>query len=234
MNCEYVESDDFSIWKISPGTESFSLGVHRRFCHLNTSLINNMSKKNIVNGIENVHGEIGTCNTCKLSKATRSSFKGISEIKTKEILDRVYMDVKGLSPVESLGGSRYFLSIIDDFSRKTFIYVLQRKSEVFKYFKEFLAKVERQCNKKLKCIRTDNGMEFCSIEFEKFLRDRGIKMERTSTYSPEQNGIAERFNRTAIEGVNVQCYRTADYREDSGRRHYIHSYMSRIGVSTGC
>lgn len=67
--------------------------VHRRFCHLNTSLINNMSKKNIVNGIENVHGEVGTCNTCKLSKATRLLFKATNEIKTKEILDRVYMDV---------------------------------------------------------------------------------------------------------------------------------------------
>ena len=120
---------------------------------------------------------------------------------SNNILERVYMDVWEPSPVVSIGGCNYFLSIIDDFSRKTFVYTMQRKSEVFNFFKIFISEVERQQGCKVKSVRTDNGMEFCHKEFEELLQERGIKIERTSTYTPEQNGVAERFNRTAIEGV---------------------------------
>ena len=78
---------------------------------------------------------------------------------------------------------------------------MQRKSEAFKFLKIFISEVERQQDCKVKSVRTDNGMEFCYKEFVEFLYERGLKIERTSTYTPEQNGVVERFNRTAIESV---------------------------------
>lgn len=161
-----------------------------------------IEKKGIVRGIEKINSNKGiSCDICQVSKATRLSFKEKSYVMSRNILERIYMDVWGPSPVPSVGGDNYFLSIIDHYSRKAFIYVIKKKSEVFDYFKIFMNEVERQRDSKIKIIRTDNGMEFCHKEFEKFLQDKGIKVERTSTYTPEQNGVAERFNRTAVEGV---------------------------------
>ncbi|UYV61247.1 hypothetical protein LAZ67_1004099 [Cordylochernes scorpioides] len=166
-------------------------------------ILNSMSKKNTVKGLEKVQGNPTTCDVCKVAKITRSSFKFSYTILTRKPLEKVHMDIWGPAPVRSLGGSRYFLSIIDDYSRKVNVYFLKEKSEVFNYFKQYLHESERALNAKLKCIRRDNGLEFCNKEFENFLVNLGIKIERTSTYSPEQNGIAERFNRTAIEGVRA-------------------------------
>lgn len=174
--------------------------LHRRFNHLNAQTLEYMSRQNSVKGIENLTGNLD-CLICKTAKLNRASLRPLSESNSKHILDRVYMDVWGPSPVKSLGGNRYFLSIIDDYTRKVVVYILKQKSEVFDCFKKYLAMVERDRNIKLKCVRTDNGMEFCHKEFESFLSDHGIRIERTSVYTPEQNGIAERFNRTAMDGV---------------------------------
>jgi len=82
--------------------------------------------------------------------------------------------VFGPVPVPSLGKSLYYVSFIDDFSRRTWVYFLRHKSEVFSKFKEFKALVENQTNKKIKVLRTDNGGEFCSREFEQFCKQYGI------------------------------------------------------------
>ena len=133
--------------------------------------------------------------------STRTSLKKLHGITAKKPLERVFMDLWGPAPVSSVGGGKYFLSIIDDFSRKVDVFIIKCKTEVFKCFKLYLAKAERELNSKLKCVRTDNGLEFVHKEFEDFLSDLGIKMERSSVYTPEEVGVAERFNRTAIEGV---------------------------------
>ena len=80
----------------------------------------------------------------------------------------------GPVPVPSLGKSLYYVSFIDDFSRRTWVYFLRQKSEVFSKFKEFKALVENQTNKKIKVLRTDNGGEFCLREFEQFCKQCGI------------------------------------------------------------
>ena len=90
------------------------------------------------------------------SKATRA----------KEILELVHSDVFGYVLVTSLGGSRYYLSFIDDFSGKTWIYFMKKKLEVFERFLELKALVENQTDKKIKVLRTDNGGELCGKEFD--------------------------------------------------------------------
>jgi len=86
----------------------------------------------------------------------------------------VHNDVFGLVKVPSLGKSMYYVSFIDDFSRNTWIYFLKKKSEAFDRFKEFKALVEYQTEKKIKVLRTDNGVYFCSKEFEEFCKKCGI------------------------------------------------------------
>lgn len=76
--------------------------------------------------------------------------------------------------MESLGGHRYFVSMIDDFSRMTLVFVMKHKSEVFKTFKQWKVLLENQTGKKIKRMRTDNGLEFCSSEFDEFCKNDGI------------------------------------------------------------
>jgi hypothetical protein len=88
----------------------------------------------------------------------------------KGILELVHSYVFGLVSVPSLGGSLYYVSFIHDFSRKTWIYLLRKKSNVFKKFKEFKSLVENKANKNIKVIRTDNCGEFCGNNFEQFCK----------------------------------------------------------------
>ena len=111
----------------------------------------------------------------------------------------IHSDVFGLVPVLSLGKSVYYVSFIDDFSRNTWIYFLRNKSEVFDKFKEFKALVENQTKKKIKVFRTDNGGEFFRNEFEEFYKKCGIARKKSTPYTPQQNGVAERMNTTLIE-----------------------------------
>ncbi|GBM87069.1 Retrovirus-related Pol polyprotein from transposon TNT 1-94 [Araneus ventricosus] len=175
--------------------------VHRRFGHINVNVLNFMSNHNIVKDIESIQGKLSNCDVCKTSTLTRISMKTNYAITTKALLARVYMDIWGPAPTKSLGGNLYFISIIDDFSRKMYVYIIKSNSEVLECFKKYLYRSERELNVELKCVRTDNGLEFFRNAFEQLLSGLGIKMERTYVCTPEQNGVAERFNRTAVEGI---------------------------------
>lgn len=98
----------------------------------------------------------------------------------------------------SIEGSKYFLTFIDDFSKKTFVYFLQEKSQVMETFVEFKTLVENQTGKRIKVLRTDNRREYINKVFENYKRN-GIKHQFIITYTPQQNDIVERVNRTIIE-----------------------------------
>ena len=93
------------------------------------------------------------------------------------------------------------LTFIDDFSRKVWVYFLKHKSDVFSSFKYWKTMIENQTGKKIKWLRTDNGLEFCSNEFNNYCKEEGIARHRTVTYTPQQNGVAERMNKTLLERV---------------------------------
>jgi transposase InsO family protein len=125
----------------------------------------------------------------KFNTATHSS---------KGILDYVHFDLWGPSRKPSLGGARYILTIIDDYFRKVWPYFLKGTSEAFSAFKEWKTMVENQTEKKVKKLRTDNGMEFCSQEFKLYCKSEGIVRHYIVLYTPQQNGVAERMNRAII------------------------------------
>jgi transposase InsO family protein len=99
----------------------------------------------------------------------------------------------------SHGGARYFLTFIDDFSRKTHVYLLNAIGKMFEKFKQYKAFVENKIGHKIKVLRSDNGGEFVSKKFDTFLTKCGIQQQTNTPYSPQQNGVVERANRTIME-----------------------------------
>ncbi|CAI7852756.1 unnamed protein product [Closterium sp. NIES-53] len=138
------------------------------------------------------------CPTCMQAKFTRYPFSS-SEATAKAPLDEVVMDVVG--PLKlGAAGAEYFLTIVDVYTRMTWVYVLSKKSDVAETVKtDWLPMVERQQDRLVKAIRTDRGGEFLSKEFGLWLKKNGIRHSLTMPYSPAMNGIAERANRTITE-----------------------------------
>ncbi|GBN65093.1 Retrovirus-related Pol polyprotein from transposon TNT 1-94 [Araneus ventricosus] len=176
---------------------------HEPFCHINNDYVLNTSKNNSVKGLPKLFGLTEDCISYKLAKSRRVSFKSMGQIRSKRPLELLHMDLCGPLPVLSQGGNRYFFTIVDDFSRKVTVFPIRNKSDAFQTFIRFQKRAERFLNRKVISVRTDGGLEFCNQEFEKFLDKLGIRHEKTNPYSPEMNGVAERFNLTALDGVKA-------------------------------
>lgn len=108
--------------------------------------------------------------------------------------------------VTSFGGYLYFMIFVDDFSHKTWIFFLKKKGEAFDMFRDFKALIENQIGKLIKAFRSDNLGEFTSNDFNDLCKDAGIKKEITVPYNPQQNGVAERKNRTILEVVRAMLH----------------------------
>ncbi|KAL0387501.1 UNVERIFIED_CONTAM: Retrovirus-related Pol polyprotein from transposon TNT 1-94 [Sesamum radiatum] len=121
------------------------------------------------------------------------------------ILDYVHSDVWGPTREKSLGGSLYYVTFTDDFSRKVWVYFLKQKSEVFAKFKLWKAEVENQTGRKIKYLRSDNGTEYTDSQFQKFCEEHGIQRHFSVRKTPQQNGVAERMNRSLTE--RARCLR---------------------------
>jgi hypothetical protein len=106
----------------------------------------------------------------------------------------------------SLSGYHYYVTFIDDSSRKTWIYFMKTKDEVFSRFQEFKALVENQTGRKIRVLRFDNGGEYTSNDFKSFCTWVGIKRELIVPYNPQQNGVAERKNRVIIGAVKAMLH----------------------------
>jgi len=106
-----------------------------------------------------------------------------------------------MMPLHSIGGHLYYITFIDDFLRKVWIYCLKHKDEAFKMFKEIKALVENQTGKKIKVFRSDNDEEYISNDFIVFFKKEGIKKEMTVTYNPKQNEMVERKNKSIVEVI---------------------------------
>lgn len=143
------------------------------------------------------------CEHCVMGKAKRGSF-GTGKHDTKNVLEYVHADLWDSHNVHpSLSSNRYFLSIVDDHSRKVWIWFLRTKDETFASFSEWKMLVENQVDRKVKCLRTDNSLEFCNHVFNEFCRKNVITRHKTCAYTPQQNGVAKKMNRTIME--KAQC-----------------------------
>ena len=175
---------------------------HRRFGHLGERQLHELARKKLVHGFDyNPSKSIDFCEPCVFGKHHRSPFPTTGRKRADTVLSLVHSDVCGKMSSQSLGGALCFLTFVDDKSHYTWFYVLKHKSEVLQKFKEWKALVETSSGYRLKKLRTDNGGEYCSDEFEQFCKGEGVHHELTIPKTPEQNGVAEHMNRTLVEAV---------------------------------
>ena len=146
---------------------------HERMGHIGENRLRAMHNKGMVEYFLECNLEVDFCEHFIYGKKNRVRFLfGLT--RENGILELVHSDVFGPVSVPSLGGSMYYVSFIDDFSRKTWIYFLRKKTKVFEIFKEFKSLVENQTEKKIKLLRNDNGGELCGKEFDQLCKNCGI------------------------------------------------------------
>ncbi|KAL1535775.1 Retrovirus-related Pol polyprotein from transposon TNT 1-94 [Salvia divinorum] len=176
---------------------------HARLGHVGEKGIRQLEKQGAIE-VRDSEG-LKKCESCILGKAKKLSFPSGRHTSTGPFM-YAHSDLWGPSQVESLSGGKYFMSIIDDYSRKVWVYILKDKSQAFIRFQEWHNRYENERGSVLKCLRIDNGMEFLSGEFEEFCKLKGIKRHRTAPRNPQQNGVAERMNRTLLERVRCMLF----------------------------
>lgn len=200
---ETLQEAEASVSSSSCGEES-TMMWHRKLGHMSERGLKILSELKLLPGLKMV--SLPFCEQCVISKQHRLKFS-TSSSRSRGILELIHSDV-WQAPVTSLGGAKYFVSLIDDYSRRCWVYPIKRKGDVFEVFKVFKARVELESGKKIKCLRTDNGGEFANDAFDAFCQQEGIKRQFTTVYTPQQNGVAERMNRTLLERTRAML-RTA-------------------------
>ncbi|KAD6118940.1 hypothetical protein E3N88_10211 [Mikania micrantha] len=178
-----------------------SLIWHRRFGHISFKYLRTMQQNELVLGLPKVGEYNKVCDTCLMGKQQKEAIPKRSTWRASEKLQLIHTDLCGPISPTSPSGKRYILSFIDDFSRKGWLYFLSNKSESFEYFQRFKALVENETNKTIKALRSDRGGEFISNEFNAFCDKHGIKRQLTTAFTPQQNGVAERRNKTIMNMV---------------------------------
>jgi transposase InsO family protein len=152
------------------------------------------------------------CSACQVEKQVGSHHPHKNIMTTDRPLELLHMDLFG--PIAYIGicGSKYYLVIVDDYSRFTWVFFLQEKSQFQETLKGFLRWAQNEFRLGIKKIRSDNGTEFKNSQIEGFLEDEGIKHEFSSPYTPQQNGVVERKNRTLLDMARTMLdeYKTLD------------------------
>ena len=198
LNSEPIESSFFG--ETESNEKSLSLW-HCRYGHLGYDNLKLLHEKSMVDGLNlNSKDQVDrNCQGCAMGKQHRQPFPKKSQSRSSQPLELIHSDVCGPMSVNSVGGSRYFVTFIDDYSRFTTVYFMKHKSEVLEKFKEFVELVENLFEKRVKSLRSDNESEYESREFAEYCKSKGIKNDDTIPYTPQQNGVSERMNRTIME-----------------------------------
>jgi transposase InsO family protein len=171
---------------------------HERYGHLHFYALNKLQQKGMVDGlppIEHVHQLCGDCVTTKLKRAP---FPSQAKRRAEGLLDLVHGDLCGPITPETPGGNKFFMLLVDDCSRYMWVALMAAKSDALEVVKKFQARVEVETGRRLRVLRTDNGGEFTSVEFDTYCAEHGVMRQHTAPYTPQQNGVVERRNQTVV------------------------------------
>lgn len=171
---------------------------HERLAHQNKRYVKDFLK---TRNIPFTDDTSELCDGCALGKMHRLPFKPRKN-RASSVGEIIHSDVNGPMETTSLGGAKYYVCFKDDFSKYRRIFFLQRKNEVINALKDFLAEAEN-LGHSIKNFRCDGGLEFNNEAVKKVLAQKGIELNVTTPYSPEQNGAAERENRTTVEAARA-------------------------------
>lgn len=203
---------------------------HKRLGHLSYTGMCTLRKANHLKfqDSEICENQLKNCVPCLEGKQVAKPFPSSAKRATQP-LELVHSDVCGPMSSCSWGGARYLLTFTDDFSRKSWGYLLRNKSEVLSVFIQFKTLVEKQSGYPLKCLRSDGGGEYCNSKFATYLIREGIVHQVTVPYSPQQNGVSERLNRTLME-------KARSILQESGlcQRYWGEAVMTAVYLKNRC
>lgn len=219
LNCVPVLCENFS--NVARDV-SYNI-IHQRLGHICDSRIKYMVNKNLVDGLKVAASDnIDFCEACVKGKMVKKTFKPLGYIRSSRKLQLIHSDLCGPMNTLSHSGKKYFLTFTDDFTRYSHVYFLSHKDQVFEKFKDYFNEVtndsgliieklnfyttsndvhDNSTSLNVAAIRTDNGGEYLSSDFLKYLQNKGIKHELIVPYCSEQNGVSERLNRTLMESA---------------------------------
>ncbi|GJS82878.1 retrovirus-related pol polyprotein from transposon TNT 1-94 [Tanacetum coccineum] len=187
---------------LSKASKTKSWLWHRRLSHLNFGAINHLARHDLVRGLPKLKFEKDhLCSACAMGKSNKKPHKPKSKDTNQEKLYLLHMDLCGPMRVASVNGKKYILVIVDDYSRFTWVKCLRSKDEAPNFIIKFLKIIQVQLKVHVRRIRTDNGTEFVNQTLREYYEKVGISHETFVARSPQQNGVAERRNRTLIEAA---------------------------------
>ncbi|GJX38972.1 retrovirus-related pol polyprotein from transposon TNT 1-94 [Tanacetum coccineum] len=167
-----------------------------------------LAKQNLVIGLPSlVYSKDKPCSSCEKGKHHRASFKTKQTFSIKKCLHLLHMNLFGPVTPRSINHEKYTLVIVDEYSRYTWVYFLKKKSQAPETIMSFIKRVENQNDIKVKQLRTNNGTKFRNNILVNFCDKKGISQNFSPPYTPEQNGVAERKNRTLIEAARTMLSR---------------------------
>ena len=172
---------------------------HEIFGHINYKYLSDLSDKDMVIGLPKIKFSKGICQGCILGKHPEHKYEKASHERTYTPLELIHSGIAGPFPHMSMSQAKYTLTFIDYFSRYCWVHFLKHKSEIFYVFKVFRALVEDQYGRKLNILRFENGGEYAKSKFIQYCKYAGIQMQHSIPYTPQQNGVAERKNRSLKE-----------------------------------
>nr|GEY99253.1 zinc finger, CCHC-type [Tanacetum cinerariifolium] len=194
----FVNSDAFYVQDYEVACHSNSLSKselwHARLGHVHYKRMRDMSKMSLIPAFDMAHE---SCKSCMLTKITRQPFKGVN--RESKVLDLIHSDLCDFHVNPSLGHNKYVITFIDDASRYCYVYLLYVKHEALDKFIIYKQEVELQREDLIKVLHTDRGGEYYDLLY---FQSTGIIHQTTAPYTPQQNGMAERKNRTLKEMVN--------------------------------
>nr|GEX86614.1 retrotransposon protein, putative, Ty1-copia subclass [Tanacetum cinerariifolium] len=207
MTC--FNTNDSSMYAITNKRDKINLDYYLlwdcRLGHISKKRIEKLQHDGLLNSI-NIES-LGKCVSCMSGKMARKPYSHQVE-RAKDLLGLIHTNVCGPFKIVSRQGASYFVTFTNEFSRYGYVYLLKHKHEVFETFKVFQKEVENQLGKTIKSLRSDRGGEYMSHEFLDHLKEHGIISHSTPPYTPQNNRVSERRNRTLLDMVRYMINQT--------------------------
>ncbi|KAF5813845.1 putative RNA-directed DNA polymerase [Helianthus annuus] len=193
--------------------ETSSMLWHQRLGHISKERLNRLVKDEVLPPLD--FSDFGTCVKCLKGKMTLANKKGAT--RSSNLLELIHTDISGPYQIAGITAHTSFITFIDDYSRYMYLYLIKEKSESLTTFKDYKAEVEKQLDRQIKVVRSDRGGEYYGRHtdvgqapgpFYEFCKGQGIVNQYTMPGTPQQNGVAERRNRTLMNMVRSMLANT--------------------------
>ena len=205
--CAATQADDEIETVKTTSAHVSILTLHRRMGHIRkNALLKLLDDMKITYNVKHVIDELNKCSECVFAKLAKRPFPNEANERAKASLERVHTDICGPMPTPTPSGYKYFVTFVDDHSRYVVAEPLRLKSEFVDKLRDYSTYWPKSLEKSIKSLRSDNSGENTSAEVDSICIDNGIKRELTVPYNPQQNGVAERMNRTLMECVRALLF----------------------------